>query len=174
LISLKARVRTSDEPASKSQEISMPHLLKALPLMAAIAATPALAQTADQHEVHHPNTPAAAPAGKPAVKPSDTVGCPGATGQSMGAHMADGHMANSQAMADYMAKNQMMAGAGGQGAGASGMMGGAAGGQAMANGQMMGGATGGQAMGPGAGGMMAGAQNPNCPNVGKAPAPPKK
>jgi hypothetical protein len=139
LISLKAARSRQREPASNLQENAMTHLLKALPLFAALVAAPALAQTAaDATAQPQPKAPVA--------------GCPGAPGQPMGAHMANGHMANSQAMTDYMTKNQMM---GGQGATPGTMMGG------QGAGAMMGGATGGP--------------NVRCPNAAaQTPAPPKK
>ena len=77
--------------------------LKALPLLMALFAVPAIAA---------PDAPAGA-GRQPAPNPSANPGCPGPTSKAMGAHMADGHMANGQAMADQMAKNQMMAGANG-------------------------------------------------------------
>jgi hypothetical protein len=177
LIALKALRAWRNESKFNSQETSMTQFLKAVPLMAALMAAPAVAAPADQHDAHHPNDPAAGATAQPGPQPGDPAGCPGATGQSMGAHMADGHMANSQAMADYMAKNKMMGAAGGQGPGA--MMGGATGQGGGPSGMMAGtggpGAgmmTGPNGQGPGPNGMMPGGQN--CPGYANKPAQPTK
>lgn len=152
----------------------MTQLLKAVVLMAALVAAPALAQTADQHAAHHPKAPAAT-AATPDPKAADVTGCPGVNSQAMGGQMMGGQTAGGQAMADHMkdhmAGGQMGGSASGQGMGSGTMMGGAAAGEGMAGGQMMGGAAGGQGMGPGA----VTAQNPHCnPYGAKTPPAPTK
>lgn len=91
----------------------MPRVLRALPLMAALIAAPALGAPADEHAAHQPDAPAASAAPKTDTKVS-SLGCPGATG-ARGANS----QAMSEHMKDHMAGGQMMGG--GQAIG-SGMM----------------------------------------------------
>ncbi|HET6972289.1 MAG TPA: hypothetical protein VFH92_14265 [Phenylobacterium sp.] len=92
-------------------------LLKTLPLLATLAAAPALAQPADPHAGHHPQETAAAAAAKPDAKPdakaTDAQGCPmmaqmhaaqgtatSAKGADASAMMTDGHMAHCTTASD--------------------------------------------------------------------------
>lgn len=143
------------------------HLVRALPVISALITTPALGAPADEHAVHHPDAPAAPAAPNSNPKASD-LGCPGATGQTTGAHMANSQTMTEH-MKDHMANGRTMGGsAAGQGMGAGGMMAGGSGGQGMAGGQIMGD---GQST---SSGMMAGGQNTKCPHVGKPAANGKK
>lgn len=128
----------------------MTQFLKAVPLIAALLATPALAQTADEHAAHHPKAPATSPTAKPDAKTAEAAGCPGPNSEAMGGQMAGGQMMGGQAMADHMKDH------------AEHMK------DHMAGGQMMGGSPGGQ-------GKMGGPQGSHCrPDAGKTPVAPAK
>lgn len=86
----------------------MTSFFRLLPVAAAFATTPALAQPADPQTAHNPVGASAAAPAKPDTKPDDAQGCP----------MMKGQMTTGRMMSDQMMGGDMKAGAGQKGGGA--------------------------------------------------------